>query len=57
MTEILEFTIEEKEETLALYQRIREGIAPTMHEGDEERMRQDMLQALDTQNCSATCSV
>ena len=49
MTEILEFTTEEKEETLALYQRIREGIAPTMHEGDEERMRQDMLQALDTQ--------
>ncbi len=48
MTEILEFTTEEKEETLALYQRIREGIAPTMHEGDEERMRQDMLQALDT---------
>ena len=49
MTEILEFTTEEKEETLALYQRIREGIAPTMHEGDEERMRQDMLQALDNQ--------
>ena len=49
MTEILEFTTEEKEETLALYQKIREGIAPTMHEGDEERMRQDMLQALDTQ--------
>ena len=49
MTEILEFTTEEKEETLALYQRIREGIATTMHEGDEERMRQDMLQALDTQ--------
>ena len=49
MTEILEFTTEEKEETLALYQRIREGIAPTMHEGDEERMRQDMLQALNTQ--------
>ena len=49
MTEILEFTTEEKEETLALYQKIREGIAPTMHDGDEERMRQDMLQALDTQ--------
>lgn len=48
MTEILEFTTEEKEETLALYQRIREGIAPTMHEGDEERMRHDMLQALET---------
>ena len=48
MTERLEFTTEEKEETLALYQKIREEVAPTMHEGDEERMRHDMLQALET---------
>ena len=34
MTERLEFTIEEKEETLALYQKIREEVATTMHEGD-----------------------
>ena len=48
MTERLEFTIEEKEETLALYQKIREEVATTMHEGDEERMRHYMLQALET---------
>ena len=48
MTERLEFTTEEKEETLALYQKIREEVATTMHEGDEERMRHDMLQALET---------
>ena len=48
MTERLEFTIEEKEETLALYQKIREEVATTMHEDDEERMRHYMLQALET---------
>ena len=48
MTERLEFTIEEKEETLALYQKIREEVATTMHEGDEERMRHYMMQALET---------
>ena len=48
MTERLEFTIEEKEETIALYQKIREEVATTMHEGDEERMRRYILQALET---------
>ena len=48
MTERLEFTPTEKEETLALYQKIREEIAPSLLEGDEDRMRHDMLQALDT---------
>ena len=48
MTDRLEFTTEEKEETLALYQKIREAIAPSLHEGDEEQMRRNMLQALET---------
>ena len=48
MTDRLEFTTEEKEETLALYQKIREAIAPSLHEGDEEHMRRNMLQALET---------
>ena len=48
MTDRLEFTTEEKEETLALYQKIREVIAPSLHEGDEEHMRRNMLQALET---------
>ena len=48
MTDRLEFTTEEKEETLALYQKIREAIALSLHEGDEEHMRRNMLQALET---------
>ena len=48
MTDRLEFTTEEKEETLALYQKIREEIVSSLHEGDEERMRRNMLQALET---------
>ena len=49
MTERLEFTTQEKEETLALYQHIREQIASSLHEGDEDRMRQLMMSALESQ--------
>jgi len=49
MTGRLEFTTQEKEETLALYQHIREQIAPSLHESDEERMRQLMMSALESQ--------
>ena len=48
MTERLDFTTIEKEETLALYQRIREEIAPSLHEGDEERMRLDLMKMVET---------
>ena len=48
MTERLEFTTIEKEETLALYQQIREEIAPSLQEGDEERMRQDLMKMVET---------
>ena len=49
MAERLEFTTQEKEETLALYQHIRGRIATSLVEGDEERMRQLMLKALESQ--------
>ena len=47
MTEGLEFTIEEKEETLALYQQIRELTAPWLQEGDEENMRRLITTAIE----------
>jgi GTP pyrophosphokinase len=49
MTERLEFTQKEKETALILRQKIRELIAPTLMEGDEERMRQLLTRALETQ--------
>ena len=48
MTEKLEFTTIEKEETLAIYQKIREQILPSLQEGDEERIRQLLLDAIET---------
>ena len=44
----LEFTIEEREMTQALYQKVRELIAPSLQEGDEEHMRQLLLKAIET---------
>ncbi|SNU04752.1 GTP pyrophosphokinase [Prevotellaceae bacterium MN60] len=38
MTDRLDFTIEEKEEIQALYQKMREQIASSLQEGDEERL-------------------
>ncbi len=52
MTERLEFTTEEKEETLSLYQTIREKIASTLHPDDEERIRHLMMKALETKQVS-----
>ena len=49
MAERLEFTTQEKEETLALYQHIRGQISTSLVEGDEELMRQLMLKALESQ--------
>ena len=48
MTERLEFTSQEREQTLTLYQRIREQIAPSLHEGDEEQMRNYLMNAIET---------
>ena len=44
----LEFTPQERETTLALYQRIREQIASSLMDGDEERMRRLLWQAIET---------
>ncbi len=48
MTERLEFSTKEKEETLTLYQKIREQIAPSLAEDDEHRMRQLLTKAIET---------
>ena len=48
ITDRLEFTSQEREETLALYQNIREQIAPTLLAGDEERMRHLLLETIET---------
>ncbi len=45
--ENLSFTQEEKEATLLLYQKVRELTADTLLPGDEERMRQHLLDALE----------
>ena len=46
-TEKFEFTTQEKEKTLALYQQIREQIAASLEEGDEERMRRLLMKAIE----------
>ena len=48
MTGRLEFTTQEKEETLLLYQKIRDQIAPSLKPGDEVRMRHLMMRAIET---------
>ena len=48
MAERLEFTPQEKEQTLALYQQIREQIAPSLRDGDEEHMRQLLTAAVES---------
>ena len=47
MAERLEFTPQEKEQTLALYQKIRQQIASSLAEGDEEYMRRHIMTAID----------
>ena len=48
MTGRLEFTTQEKEETLLLYQKIRDQIAPSLMPGDEGQMRHLMMRAIET---------
>ena len=48
MTGRLEFTTQEKEETLLLYQKIRDQIAPSLMPGDEDQMRHLMMRAIET---------
>ena len=48
MADKLEFTTQEREETLTLYQKIREQIVSSLLEGDEERMRQLLMRTIET---------
>ena len=48
MTERLEFTPQEKEETLLLYQKIREQISASLMPGDEERMRHLIMNSIES---------
>ena len=48
MTGRLEFTNGEKDETLALYQKIREQIAASLIPGDEERMRHLIMNSIES---------
>ena len=47
MTEQLDFTIEEREQTLALLEELKGKIAASLEEGDEARLRQHLLKALE----------
>ena len=47
MTERLDFTTEEREQTLALYAELKEKIASSLEEGDEEHVRSHLLHALE----------
>ena len=52
MTERLDFTTYEKEQTLALYQNIREQVSSSLKEGDEERVRQLIMKAIEERQVS-----
>ena len=47
MTEHFEFTIEERDEALALYTELKEKIAPSLEENDEGRIRSHLLHAIE----------
>ena len=47
MTERLEFSAEERQQIGALYTELKQKTAPTMHPGDEERLRHHLLTALE----------
>ena len=40
MTERFEFTTQEKEDILSLYNKVKQEIGSSLMEGDEEKMRQ-----------------
>ena len=47
MTEHFEFSIEERDEALALYTELKEKIAPSLEEDDEEHIRSHLLHAIE----------
>ena len=52
MTEKIDFTPKEKEETLILYQKIREHISSSLQPDDEERMRHFLMNAIESHQVS-----
>ena len=47
MTDTLQFTPEERQQITVLYTELKRKIAPTLADGDEERLRSQLLMALD----------
>ena len=47
MTEHFEFSIEERDQALALYTELKEKIAPSLEENDEGRIRSHLLHAIE----------
>ena len=47
MTERLDFTAEEREQTLSLYTELKEKIAPSLEENDEIQVRSHLLHAIE----------
>ena len=47
MTDTLKFTPEERQQITVLYTELKRKIAPTLADGDEERLRNQLLMALD----------
>ena len=47
MTEHFEFSIEERDQALALYTELKEKIAPSLEEDDEGRIRSHLLHAIE----------
>ena len=52
MTEKIDFTPNEKEQTLTLYQKVRELIASSLQPGDEEKMRHFLMNAIESHQVS-----
>ena len=47
MTDTLYFTPEERQQISALYAELKQKIAPTLTDGDEERLRKHLLTAVE----------
>ena len=55
MTEHFEFTIDERELALTLYTELKEKMASSLEEGDEEHIRHDLRQANEQNQMQRDC--
>ena len=55
MTEHFEFTIDERERALTLYTELKEKMASSLEEGDEEHIRHDLRQATEQNQMQRDC--